>query len=35
MILKVLGWQPNITMKEGMEKTYAWIYGEMTKNATH
>ena len=35
LIKKVLGWEPSITMKEGMQKTYAWIYGEMTKNATH
>lgn len=35
LIRKVLGWQPSITMAEGMKKTYAWIYGEMTKNATH
>jgi GDP-D-mannose 3',5'-epimerase len=31
LIKKVLGWEPSITMKEGMTKTYAWIYGEMTK----
>lgn len=35
LIKKVLGWEPSITMRQGMEKTYAWIYGEMTKNATH
>lgn len=35
LIKKVLGWEPSITMKEGMTKTYEWIYGEMTKNATH
>lgn len=31
LIRKVLGWQPGITMAEGMKKTYEWIYGEMTK----
>lgn len=35
LIKKVLGWEPSITMKEGMSKTYTWIYGEMTKNANH
>lgn len=25
LIKKVLGWEPSITMREGMEKTYAWI----------
>lgn len=35
LIRKVLGWQPSIPMAEGMKKTYEWIYGEMTKNATH
>lgn len=30
LIKKVLGWEPSITMKQGMEKTYAWIYDEMT-----
>ncbi len=35
LIRKVLGWQPSIPMAEGMKKTYEWIYGEITKNATH
>ena len=28
-IQKVLGWQPSISLREGMEKTYRWIYDEM------
>lgn len=35
LIRKVLGWQPSITMEEGMKKTYEWIYGEMTNGRTH
>jgi nucleoside-diphosphate-sugar epimerase len=26
-----LGWAPSISLREGMEKTYRWIYSEMTK----
>ena len=29
-IQKVLGWQPSICLHDGLEKTYAWIYDEMT-----
>jgi GDP-D-mannose 3',5'-epimerase len=25
----VLGWQPSISLREGLEKTYQWIYDEM------
>jgi GDP-D-mannose 3', 5'-epimerase len=28
-----LGWEPSIALKTGMERTYAWIYGEMTRKA--
>jgi nucleoside-diphosphate-sugar epimerase len=28
-----LGWAPSISLREGMEKTYRWIHGEMTKPA--
>jgi GDP-D-mannose 3',5'-epimerase len=31
LIMKLLGWEPNISLKSGMDKTYAWILGEMTK----
>jgi nucleoside-diphosphate-sugar epimerase len=30
LIKQVLGWEPSITMREGLEKTYAWIYDQMT-----
>jgi nucleoside-diphosphate-sugar epimerase len=27
-IEELLGWQPSIRLREGLEKTYAWIYDE-------
>lgn len=29
-ILELLGWEPRTRLKEGMAKTYAWIYDQMT-----
>jgi len=29
MIKEVLGWAPSVSLREGMEKTYAWIYDQM------
>ena len=34
LIKKLLGWEPNIRLRDGMEKTYEWIYGEITKGRT-
>jgi GDP-D-mannose 3', 5'-epimerase len=31
LIKKTLGWEPDLPLRKGMEKTYAWILGEMTK----
>ncbi len=31
LIQELLGWQPSIRLEEGMEKTYRWIYDQMTK----
>jgi nucleoside-diphosphate-sugar epimerase len=31
LIQKYLGWEPGIRLKDGLEKTYRWIYDEMTK----
>ena len=28
LIQKYLGWEPGIKLRDGMEKTYAWIYDE-------
>jgi GDP-D-mannose 3',5'-epimerase len=30
LIKELLGWAPGITLEEGLEKTYAWIYDQMT-----
>jgi len=34
MIKEKLGWAPSITLKEGLEKTYAWIYDQMTAHGS-
>jgi nucleoside-diphosphate-sugar epimerase len=31
LILKLLGWEPSISLHPGLEKTYRWIYDQMTK----
>jgi len=31
MIKERLGWEPSIPLRDGMEKTYAWIYDQMQK----
>jgi nucleoside-diphosphate-sugar epimerase len=31
MIKKELGWEPSISLRNGLEKTYAWIFEEMQK----
>ena len=28
MIQERLGWQPSISLREGLEKTYAWIFDQ-------
>lgn len=28
MIQQRLGWQPSITLRDGLERTYAWIHDE-------
>jgi nucleoside-diphosphate-sugar epimerase len=37
LIKKYLGWEPNIPLRQGMEKTYAWIYDQymLSQNQTH
>ena len=32
-ILKLLGWEPSIRLKEGMAKTYEWIESQMLVGA--
>jgi len=31
LIKKLLGWEPGIKLRDGLEKTYAWIYDQMEK----
>ncbi len=33
LIQQLLGWQPSIKLKDGIERTYAWIYDQITTNA--
>jgi nucleoside-diphosphate-sugar epimerase len=33
LIQKLLGWEPSISLREGLEKTYRWIYDEMKARA--
>jgi nucleoside-diphosphate-sugar epimerase len=30
MILDLLGWEPNISLHDGLEKTYSWIYDQVS-----
>jgi len=31
LIKEVFGWEPSTRLRDGMEKTYAWIYDEIVK----
>ena len=31
LIRKYLGWEPNVRLRDGMEKTYRWIYDQIDK----
>ena len=31
LIKKLLGWEPSTRLRDGMEKTYRWIYGQMKR----
>lgn len=33
LIKKVFGWEPDTRLRDGMEKTYKWIYDQMTSGA--
>jgi GDP-D-mannose 3', 5'-epimerase len=35
LISRLLGWEPNTRLRDGMEKTYRWIYDEMTARKPH
>ena len=30
LIQKIFGWEPSTKLRDGLERTYAWIYGEMS-----
>ena len=34
LINEVLGWEPSIRLRDGLEKTYRWIYDELSSGAT-
>jgi GDP-D-mannose 3', 5'-epimerase len=34
LIQKELGWEPSISLQEGLEKTYAWIYDQLSSRVT-
>ncbi len=34
MIQKLLGWEPSIRLRDGLEKTYNWIYGQMSRRVS-
>jgi len=33
LINEVLGWEPSTTLRDGMEKTYAWVYDQVVARA--
>jgi nucleoside-diphosphate-sugar epimerase len=35
LIQQKLGWQPSISLREGLEKTYRWIYDQITASVVH
>jgi nucleoside-diphosphate-sugar epimerase len=32
MINQIYGWEPSISLHEGLEKTYAWVYDQVRKD---
>jgi nucleoside-diphosphate-sugar epimerase len=34
LIRQLLGWEPSITLRDGLEKTYAWISEQMQEGAS-
>jgi nucleoside-diphosphate-sugar epimerase len=32
LLRRVLGWEPSISLRDGLSKTYPWIYQELEKN---
>lgn len=34
LIKELMGWEPSISLRDGMEKTYAWIYDQMISGSS-
>ena len=32
LVKKILGWEPKVTLEQGLEKTYRWIYEQVKKS---
>lgn len=32
LINEVFGWEPSVTLREGLEKTYAWVHDQVLKD---
>ena len=35
LVEKEIGWKPKHSLKEGLEKTYSWIYKQMTSEKSN
>ena len=35
LVTEKIGWKPSYTLKQGLEKTYKWIYEQMTSNKSN
>jgi GDP-D-mannose 3', 5'-epimerase len=35
LILERLGWEPSISLRDGMERTYRWIYDQMVASGRY
>jgi nucleoside-diphosphate-sugar epimerase len=33
LIRQELGWAPSVSLREGLEQTYAWVYDQVAKQA--
>ena len=32
-IVKTYGWEPSISLRDGLEKTYGWIYDQLSSRS--
>ena len=35
LVKKETGWEPKLSLKQGLEKTYAWIYKQLTSDKSN